>query len=205
MDDDDNKLGFMCYERPAGEVEPPPDTRPALDTDEADSYRSSHCETFRSSNSRGYVDLPVAEHIWGKPWNGLALNVVQSLWPDGAGPIRVVTGGECVTCDGMSGRVTVTLSTKDSRTIERITQEVTVGLRGCRCGSDVLQLLAGKELKPMGGVIANTAALERVDLESAPEMEVKDGPADPECEKCGGTGFSGDGVLVPCDCRRRKR
>ena len=163
-DDDDKKLNWKCYERPPGEVEPPPDTRPALDTEEADSYRTSHYETFRPSDHRGYADFPVAEHIWGKPWNGLALNVVQSLWPDGKGAIRVITGNECVTCDAMQGRVTVTLSTKDSRTIERIMQEVSVGLRGCRCGSDVLQLLAGKELGPIGGAIINTAAIERMDF-----------------------------------------
>ena len=102
------------------------------DTDIADSYRTHHFKAYvEDARSRGYTSIPVLEFLKGKPWNNMALNFVSALRPSG---IRVTR--DEITSDAVSWRVTVYLE-DDDRTIQRIEQEVSVGLIGCTCGHDV--------------------------------------------------------------------
>lgn len=85
---------------------------------------------------RGYTVLHVLQELWGTPWNAAAANFLQCLRPSS---VRVTTGE--VTLDASTWRVTVFL-TEDNR-IQRIEQEVEVGLVGFRNGQDASNYLSG--------------------------------------------------------------
>jgi len=111
-----------------------------LSTEEADSYRVYHHKEWEPlKRSFGYTSIDVLPQIVGRPWDAAALNVINALRPS---TLRVARDGGRITADCRQWRVTVYLE-DDNRTIQRISQEVTVGLRGCRYGQDVDSYLAG--------------------------------------------------------------
>jgi hypothetical protein len=136
------KLGWSCYELVLGtpeweEHQKRYDPTRLEATDEADKYKVYHHREVDKLEAYGWTSIPVLEFLNGRPWNNAALNTVHALRPS---TIRVSTG--CVTADAWSWRVTVILE-DDERTIKRITQEVQVGLHGCRNGWDVSMYIAG--------------------------------------------------------------
>lgn len=92
-----------------------------------DDYRgqplnSRQGQPFVPWDTRGFLLLEVLSFLNGETWNEIALGYVHSLRPS---HIRVVRGGTQM--DAQTWRVTVHLN-KDDKTIDRITQEVQVGL-----------------------------------------------------------------------------
>lgn len=69
----------------------------------------------------GYTSIEVLKHIWGKPWDEIALGYVNSLRPS---TIRV--SGGAVHLDSKIWRVTVIVN--EGNFIHSIEQEVEVGL-----------------------------------------------------------------------------
>jgi hypothetical protein len=112
-------------------------------TDEADSYKMD-AHPVPVLPEYGWISIPVLEFLNGRPWNNAALNVVHGLRPS-AIRILLPTGG--ITADSVTWRVTVSLDA-DGRTIRKITQEVQVGLDGCRYGSDVTDFIDGRVPTP---------------------------------------------------------
>lgn len=76
---------------------------------------------YEQPEAIGYTSIEVLKHIWGKPWDEIALAYVHSLRPS---TIRVSSG--VVHSDARVWRVTVIVNEKDF--IHSITQEVEVGL-----------------------------------------------------------------------------
>ena len=159
------EIKWKVHERGPGD---PPDTflsyADLAATEEADTYRTRHVRDYSPPNHRGYTCLDVLQVLWGKPWDAAALNVVHTLRPSG---IRVVRRGDAVTLDARTWRVTVSLE-DDDRTIASIEQEVEVGLRGCRWGSDVSAYLNNR-LEPDGSgnevkAYFNVASVQRLEL-----------------------------------------
>jgi len=132
------------------------DVKRCFETDKADTYLKE--ETFKKYNAVGYTRLEVLPFLNGKPWNNLALNYVQSLRPSS---LRVSTG--MIHCDSCRWRVTVMLE-KDERTIKNITQEVEVGLYGCRHGADLNHVMKNGTSAPYVDCWINEEALKRIDL-----------------------------------------
>ena len=102
------------------------------ETDLADKYLSDLGVSFDRGGEWGWTSIPVLEFVNGRAWNNAALIVVHSLRPSS---IRVLVGGGRK-ANASNWRVTVALE-DDGRTIAHITQEVEVGLTGCRFGMDV--------------------------------------------------------------------
>lgn len=100
-------------------------------TDEADKYKSTSGVPCPPLDRYGMTSLPVLPFLVGRLWNNAALNVVRSLRPS---EILVTKGVRTLDC--VNWRVTVIVA-DDGRTIRSITQEVVVGLIGCRHGGDV--------------------------------------------------------------------
>jgi hypothetical protein len=97
-------------------------------TESADHYRSGHAVDYVKPERFGSCVISVLPFLWGRPWDQLALNYVHALRPSA---IRVTDGA--VTCDARRWRVTVYLA-PDGRTIQKLQQEVDVGLVGVECG-----------------------------------------------------------------------
>lgn len=118
------------------------------ETDLADRYRGEQGVSYQpqgeteEEQERGILSLPVLEFLNGRAWDNAALNVIRSLRPSS---IRVTKG--VITVDSCRWRVTVWLEGND-RTIKRVTQEVEVGLVGCRYGSDVADYIEGRKPVP---------------------------------------------------------
>ncbi len=84
-------------------------------------YHSSHMVEYEKPNSIGYICIEVLLFLKGKKWDEIALAYVHALRPSS---IRV-TNGEIKT-DSRVWRVTVCVNDKD--VIDKIEQEVEVGL-----------------------------------------------------------------------------
>lgn len=89
----------------------------------SDEYFTTHMSEFRRFNKIGFTSLDVLPELNGKVWNDYALGLVHSLRPSS---IRV-TDSE-TKLDARTWRVTVYINNKTDRIIERIRQEVEVGL-----------------------------------------------------------------------------
>ncbi len=115
-------------------------TMKAFDTNEADKY-IGHCGRELPKPKRTIsTSLPVLQHLYGMPWNNLALSAVTALRPS---YLRVTSG--MVTTDHRLWRVTVYLG-EDGRRIRDIRQEVSLASIGCRTGHDFNYKIAGKPL-----------------------------------------------------------
>jgi len=99
-------------------------------TDEADKLITNHRESFPVPGATGYNSISVLEFLRGQPWDNLVLNYLSALRPSCA---RVIKHNGWETADSVNWRVTIYLR-EDNRTVQRIEQEVEVGLRGARHG-----------------------------------------------------------------------
>jgi hypothetical protein len=86
-------------------------------------YHSKHAVTYVEPENTGFTSIEVLHFLKGRKWDEIALGYVHAVRPSS---IRVTTGVQ--TLDAYSWRVTVFVDEND--TIERITQEVEVGLYG---------------------------------------------------------------------------
>lgn len=102
-------------------------------------YNSSRGYTYEPSERMGWTSIPVLQNLWGTPWNTAAENFLRCLRPS---VVRVVGFRQGVTLDAVTWRVTVYLGEGDVN-IERIEQEVEVGLTGFRNGHDASCYLSG--------------------------------------------------------------
>lgn len=89
---------------------------------ELDKYRTHHAAKWDPPYPRGYTLIDVLPFLWGKKLDETTLNFIHALRPSS---LRI-TRGE-VTCDAMTWRVTVIVDEDDI--VEKIEQEVEVGLR----------------------------------------------------------------------------
>jgi hypothetical protein len=127
-------------------------------------YNTSHRYDYEEPDHRGYFTLPVLQSLWGTPWNAGAANFLQCLRPSG---VRVIAPREGMTLDAVHWRVTVVITEEGS--IERIEQEVEVGLVGFRNGQDAHNYLDGREEaleRPQATAIFNTRGIHRMTLDS---------------------------------------
>ena len=85
--------------------------------------------------------------------------MVHALRPSS---IRVVTDGT-ITLNCSNWRVTVYL---DAGIVRKITQEVEVGLIGCRYGADVDAYIEGRPPQPMALGIINPRGLKKLTLDT---------------------------------------
>jgi hypothetical protein len=121
---------------------------------EVRAFQTNHAATFPPDPPMGYegmyawpasqgsMSLTVLPELTGRPWNNAAANFLVSLRPSA---VRVTYGA--VTADSYAWRVTVTLN-RDN-TIQRISQEVSVGLTGFRNGWDASNYLNSNH-EPLG-------------------------------------------------------
>ncbi|HYE57390.1 MAG TPA: hypothetical protein VD948_02745 [Rhodothermales bacterium] len=100
-----------------------------------DDYRSACRVKWERPERYGFAVIPVLEFLRGKPWDDLAANMLAALRPSF---VRVANVRSAVTCDAIGWRVTVWIR-EDDKTIDRIDQEVEVGLEGELPGGRVLQ------------------------------------------------------------------
>lgn len=107
------------------------------DTDHADAFLDINGIEPTPLTSYGFLDVEVLPILREKPWNNAALNLVMGLRPSS---IRATTGE--MTRNSEVGRVTVHLC-PDGRTIKAVTQEMRVGLEGCRNGWDLENYFKG--------------------------------------------------------------
>lgn len=148
------------------------------DTAEADTYRVYHHKVYEAPDHRGYTCIDVLPELTGKPWDAAALNLMQALRPSA---IRVVSRSGAYTLDAHTWRVSVFLS-EDDKTIRRISQEVEVGLRGCRYGGDVSDYLEGR-LAPDGSdnavmAVGNIRSIMKLDLYGGEQPTQTSAPED---------------------------
>jgi len=126
--------------------------------DDAEYYKGGNGKRLEHCGCEGVTSIEVLEFLKGLPYDNLIVAWLYSLHPS---VIRVSYGEVC--CDSYRDRVTVWLNADD--TVQKITQEVTVGYG---CGYDIEQITEarkrGSEPVPFSGVIGNTKGLERVDF-----------------------------------------
>lgn len=84
-------------------------------------YHSTCAVPYDRPQRYSWISIPVLPFLIGRPWDEHALAFVHALRPS---YIRVTTGEE--TCDVRVWRVTITVD--DSEIIQKIEQEVEVGL-----------------------------------------------------------------------------
>lgn len=84
-------------------------------------YYTPHMKVFDRFNRTSYTSIEVLPILKGKPWDDVALGYCHALRPSS---IRVTEGG--TKCDARTWRVTVFID--DKNIINKITQEVEVGL-----------------------------------------------------------------------------
>ncbi len=143
----------LCYERGIEEIggihglrggcyaEGRPDPRTESPTDKAKSsnrgsgpdYPSHGIKNYVPDTRRGHTTMPVLEFLWGKEWNELTHNYVQALQCDA---VQVIPPNGEMKSDAWLWRVTVFID-PETKIIDRIEQEVEVGLRGATCGHDL--------------------------------------------------------------------
>lgn len=98
----------------------------------ADDFRGRHDvrqgqpwpDKFHTFSRYGFCCVEVLHFLNGKPWDDVALAFVESLRPT---HLRVISPGKGTQIDAQTWRVTVYLN-DDDKTIEKIKQEVQVGL-----------------------------------------------------------------------------
>lgn len=127
-------------------------------------------EKLRESNSAempkleryGFTIIKVLPELCGRPWNNAAANFLACLRPS---CVRVSVMGGWVTSDARMWRVTVYLNEDTPPVIQRIEQEVEVGLVGFRNGQDANHYLAGHDDAldgPQPTTIINSRAINHV-------------------------------------------
>ncbi len=117
-----------------------------------DPKRESYC----------YTVIPVLEFLNGRPWNNMALNIIESVRPTA---IEVVKPNGAVTLDCYSWRVRVYLDEK--QLIERIEQEVQCGCVGFRNGQDISNYIKGNDsmlTTPQGTCFFNPRGISKMEL-----------------------------------------
>ncbi len=132
-------------------------------SDQADQFWSKGGKALPDLDKQGSTTIRVLPELIGKPWNNGALNLVYGLRPSS---VRV-THGE-VYCDAHNWRVTIVVDEKTG-TIAEITQEVVIGLAGCRFGHDMTTFMRGLEPHPLvNGCLNfyNVRGLKKLDLYS---------------------------------------
>lgn len=155
-------IGWACYEIIAGSPEAAAfekrlDPTVQRSTEEADALRYGH--GWQKHGENGYTSIPVLQFLVGQPWDARALNMLQAVRPSSVLVLgkNAVVPGNCVTW-----RVTVMLE-DDNRTIAAVAQEVDVGLRGWRYGSDASAYIEGREPQPgSSGAVINPRAIEKL-------------------------------------------
>jgi hypothetical protein len=93
---------------------------------------------YAESNRTGFLVMEPLGVLVGRPWDGVAMGMLQSLRPS---RVEIVKAGQGTKLDTCLWRVRVYLE-EDNQTIERIEQEVQVGLpEGIENGHDLKELL----------------------------------------------------------------
>ncbi len=125
-------------------------------------YNTSQGYPYEPNERYGYLTLPVLLDLWGTAWNAAAANFLQCLRPS---MVRVIGYRQSVTLDIANWRVTVYLDTDNK--IDRIEQEVKVGLVGFRNGHDA-SLYYRRQYEhleqPQPQVIINLRGINRLQL-----------------------------------------
>ena len=80
----------------------------------------------------GYSSISMLEFLYGMKLDELTFNYIYSLNPTS---VRIVGPNDVLACDCYHGRVTIRID--DECRIEKIDQEVNVGLNGCEHGHDL--------------------------------------------------------------------
>ncbi len=137
-------------------------------TDVAEKYYSEHRVKYEEQGG-GFTVLRVLQFLEGLPFDNLAIAYIHALQPT---CIRATFG--CVTCDAVTGRVTVFLDRsegfddkvkKPTPTIRKIEQEVQVLFgSGYDVGRNLEWRKGGKPPKAMATTFAHRKALERCDF-----------------------------------------
>jgi len=146
-DDKPLKLGFACHMLNHGD-EYSPTTGNMHDTDYIGKYEVP----------MGYTSIDVLPFLTGKPYDNLAWNWILALRPS---CVRECRDG-WVTLDACSNRVTIYIG-KDNL-IERISQEVSVGLIGVHHGHDLEMATNQKDYKQdthVNSIFFNSEAVEK--------------------------------------------
>jgi len=86
-------------------------------------FKDRQGKRYEKPNGWGFSEIPVLEFLWGKPYNKETFRYIHSLRP---GYIRVIVHNSEMTTDGNLWRVDIYLDA--NRVIEKITQEVEIGL-----------------------------------------------------------------------------
>lgn len=152
-------VNFMVYEHIEDGSEPDYVAEVLESTEVADRYLSNHAVTYEKPECTGFTVLPVLQDLWGRPWDQYALNMAHSVRPS---YIRVVHPGEGLKADARTWRLTVLLGA-DGRTIERMEQEVGVGLVGAKHGHGLRRYEIGESPEPVLGYY-NPKGLERLEI-----------------------------------------
>lgn len=125
---------------------------------------AGHEGMYRWPAGVGWTTKDMLPELYGRPWNNAAANFLACLRPSA---VRVVGPGEGLTADSYVWRVTVLLD--EGGNIQRIYQEVEIGLVGFRNGWDASQYLAGNEeflRQPQPRGIINLEGVRRLELHS---------------------------------------
>jgi hypothetical protein len=93
---------------------------------ELEPYFDRQGARYEQPSRTGYVAMPVLQFLDGKKLSPELFGWIESLRPP---LVRIVRFGHAVTCDAWHWRVTIYLR-EDNTTIDRIEQEVIVGLHG---------------------------------------------------------------------------
>lgn len=96
-------------------------------------YFDSQGHRYVEPKTAGWCVMPVLEFLKGKPLTSRTFNWVLAVKPSW---VRIVQYGQPMTCDALTDRVTIMLK-EDGMTIDRIEQEVRVGLEDAEHGADL--------------------------------------------------------------------
>ena len=86
-------------------------------------YYTTHASKFQKFNSSGRKTIEILPFLKGKKWDDVALGYIHAARPSA---IRVTTGS--ITLDSLLWRVTVYINNENDNIIEKIVQEVEIGL-----------------------------------------------------------------------------
>jgi hypothetical protein len=96
-------------------------------------YFDSQGNQYIKPRNTGWCVMPVLEFLNGRQLTRMAFNWLLAVKPTW---VRIVRYGQPMTCDAVTNRVTIHLK-EDGVTIDRIEQEVNVGLEGVEHGADL--------------------------------------------------------------------
>lgn len=100
-------------------------------------YYGSHMVRYDIPPIVGYADMEVLPFLYGRPWDEVSYCWIYAVNPTS---IRVIKYNGSEKCDARRGRVTVYMS--ETGTIEKITQEVTIGIsKESEHGEDMMRLV----------------------------------------------------------------